>query len=189
MLPVSVVGTFFSPSPSSTMVRLVLSAAVSGDGWELPRGTLLLGRVGATVAKNRVEVSVVGFIDPARNRFVKMGGEISDQYGVVGLPGEIKNRKSLLARIGSGALQALPGAVNGVTRSYVYPNIGIVPGADLGANNASQEYVLVGAGTQGFVMVRNIPESEPSKDAGGQLSPEEMELIRSLRQSQGNGGR
>src|SRR5204862_675794 len=82
MLPVRTRGVIFTLRNNS-YARLELSNDVSGKGWSLPKGTLLIGRTSGS-ENDRAYVNVIGYIDARDNKLVKLSGEVLGSDGGAG---------------------------------------------------------------------------------------------------------
>lgn len=183
---VEVAGAFFAPASEGSLVVMRVKADAGGEGWSLPRGTLVVGRVKGVVANSRVDVAAFGYLE--NNKLVRFSGVLLDENEAAGLPGEVKNKDGLLKRFGRAALRGVSGL------SYAYRGLpyGVITDAQ-GASGQSGEnrtYVMVEAGVAGVVFVTGLPseaegrEAEPGSPAAlamGELSPQEMELLKQLR--------
>lgn len=187
---VEVAGAFFAPASEGSLVVMRVKSDAGGEGWSLPRGTLVVGRVKGVVANSRVDVAAFGYLE--NNKLVRFSGVLLDENEAAGLPGEIKNKDGLLKRFGRAALRGVSGL------SYAYRGIpyGVIPDVQgvSGQSGENKTYVMVEAGVAGVVFVTGLPseaegrEAEPGSPAAlamGELSPQEMELLKQLR---GQGG-
>lgn len=187
---VEVAGAFFAPAAEGSLVVMRVKSDAGGEGWSLPRGTLVVGRVKGVVANSRVDVAAFGYLE--NNKLVRFSGVLLDENEAAGLPGEVKNKDGLLKRFGRAALRGVSGL------SYAYRGIpyGVIPDVQ-GASGQSGEnktYVMVEAGVAGVVFVTGLPSEAEGREAEsgspaalamGELSPQEMELLKQLR---GQGG-
>ena len=103
-LPVRTVGALFTLR-TGALVRLELTRDITGDGWSMKRGTLLVGTTkGGDL--DRAYVSVLGFIDPHSGKLVKLGGEVRGGDGGEGLKGKRRQLESGWARALAGISNA-----------------------------------------------------------------------------------
>ena len=145
-----------------------------GNGWSLPSGTLLIGRV-VGGQNDRAYVSLVGFIDRSSNQLVTLGGELRDKDGASGIRGERKqvgNKwKNAIAKLTNAGVQLgsayLLGRKGGSYGYYPMPsNYGVgVESQDV--NNSNLSFVSITAGTQGYVMVSDLPPPVEGIEAKG----------------------
>jgi len=180
MLPVRTQAVILTVRNNS-YARLELTRDLRGDGWSLPKGTVLIGHSsGSELA--RAFVNVIGYLDPRENRFVKMTGEVLGSDGGAGLVGKRfevdRNRfKQTLSKVASSGLQvagmmagALTGrgtvVVNGAGYRLLNP-VTSEAGQFTNGGNGKRTFVKVEAGQSGFVMVADLPKEIRSVDAPG----------------------
>jgi hypothetical protein len=182
MLPVRTLGAVYTLRNS--LARLELTRDISGEGWALKKGTVLIAQQQGA-ALDRAYVSITGFIDPASNRFVKMTGEVLGSDGAPGLKGKRRQISSRWSRAFNRILNVAPGiaqaalARNGGT-TVIVPTGGAATDL-IGTGNFSsdrREFVEVEAGSPGYVMVTDLPDTTKGVDAdpekfssGGEQGP------------------
>lgn len=188
MLPVRTLGGLYTLRNS--LARLELTRDVSGNGWELKKGTVFVGRIQGA-ALNRAYLAVSGFIDPATNRYVKVTGETLGSDGSPGLKGKRRQVSSRWSRVGSrvlnGALALGQAAIaRGGGTTVVVGSSGLSSDLSLINTISSKEFVEVEAGATGYVMVTDLPDTkkgvdaDPREETGATLSDEELaELLSS----------
>ena len=187
MLPVRTQAVIFTLRNNS-YARLELTRELAGDGWSLPKGTVLIGRTSGSEL-DRAFVSVIGYVDPRENRFVKMTGEVLGSDGSAGLQGKRvavdRNRlKEVLAKVASNGLQVagmMAGALTGrgtvVVSGAGYRLLNPVTdeaGRMVNGGGEKRTFVKVEAGQSAYVMVADLPKELHAVDAPG-----EDELARS----------
>jgi len=86
MLPVRTQGVIFTLRNNS-YARVELTRDMVGNGWSLPKGTVLIGRTSGS-EHDRAFVNVIGYIDPRENKLVTMKGEVLGNDGANGIPGK-----------------------------------------------------------------------------------------------------
>jgi hypothetical protein len=181
MLPVRTQGVIFTLRNNS-YARLELMRDVQGEGWSLPKGTVLVGRVSGS-EYDRAFVNVIGFVDPRENRFVKLTGEVLGSDGASGIQGKQvvvdRNRlKDTLRKVASSGLQvagmaagALTGrgtvVVNGAGYRVLNP-VTDEAGRMVGGGDEKRSFVKVEAGSSGYVMVADLPKELHAVDAPGE---------------------
>src|SRR5437870_4238066 len=181
MLPVRTQGVIFTLRNNS-YARLELTRDSSGQGWSLPKGTVLVGHTTGS-EYDRAFVNVIGYIDPRDNKLVKMTGDVLGIDGAAGIPGKRigvdRNRlKQTLRKVASSGMQ-VAGIVGGamgrgtviVDRSG-YPIPDDIRGTT-GSQDQKNAFVKVEAGQGAYVMVADLPKSIQAIDAPG-----DDELIR-----------
>jgi hypothetical protein len=175
ILPVRTLGKIYTLRSGSS-IRLELTRYVSGAGWSLSKGTVLIGQVRGS-ERERAFIAITGFIDPSRDRFVTLAGETLGDDGGSGIRGKFHKLSSgwsrAFARVGSAAVN-VAGAVAGSRISgqpVIVTDIGsrtIGPlsyEVDSSLLNQARGFVEVPAGTPGFVMVTTLPADVKGVDA------------------------
>ena len=181
MLPVRTQGVIFTLRNNS-YARMELTRDCAGPGWSLPKGTVLVGRTSGG-EYDRAFINVVGYIDPRDNKLVKLSGDVLGADGAAGLPGrrmgvERNRLKQTLRKVASSGVRVagmMAGALTG--RGTV-----VIDGAGyrltnpitdearamLGNGSDRNSFVKVQAGQAAYVMVADLPKSEPAIDAPGE---------------------
>jgi hypothetical protein len=182
MLPVRTQGVIFSLRNNS-FARLELARDCQGEGWSLPKGTLLIGRVSGS-EYDRAFINIQGYIDSRTNRFVKMSGEVLGSDGGSGMQGKRvavdRNRlKQTLGKVASGGLQVagmMAGALTGrgtvVLNGAGYRVLSPVTdeaGRLVNGGDAKHSFVKVEAGQPAYVMVADLPKETQAVDAPGDV--------------------
>src|ERR1043166_8628779 len=180
MLPVRTQGVIFTLRNNS-YARLELTRDCAGEGWSLPKGTILVGRTSGSEA-DRAFVNVVGYIDSRDNRLVKITGEVLGSDGASGIAGKRVNVdnnhfKQTLRKIALSGVQVastMAGALTG-RGTVVIDSAGyrlMSPIADdarnaLGGGSQRNSFVKVEAGRTAYVMVADLPKSLAGVDSPG----------------------
>lgn len=175
ILPVRTLGKIYTLRSGSS-IRLELTRYVSGEGWSLSKGTVLIGQVRGS-ERDRAFIAITGFIDPSRDRFVNLNGEILGDDGGSGIRGEFHKLSSgwsrAFARVASSAVN-VAGAIAGSRISgqpVIITDVGsrtISPVSyevDSSLLNQARGFVEVPAGAVGFVMVTTLPADVKGVDA------------------------
>lgn len=175
ILPVRTLGKIYTLRSGSS-IRLELTRYVSGEGWSLSKGTVLIGQVRGS-ERDRAFIAITGFIDPTRDRFVNLNGEILGDDGGSGIRGTFHKLSSgwsrAFARVGSAAVN-VAGAIAGSRVSgqpVIITDVGsrtISPFSsevDSSLLNQARGFVEIPAGTPGFVMVTTLPADVKAVDA------------------------
>jgi hypothetical protein len=181
MLPVRTQSVILTVRNNS-YARLELSRDISGEGWSLPKGTIVIGHTNGSELQ-RAFVKVIGYLDPRENRFVKMTGEVLGADGGAGLQGKRiavdRNRfKQTLSKVASSGLQmaglmagALTGrgsvVVNGAGYRLLNP-VTDEAGQLINGGNGKGRFVKVEAGQPAYVMVADLPKEIRAVDAPGE---------------------
>jgi hypothetical protein len=179
MLPVRTQGVIFTLRNNS-YARLELTTDMGGNGWSLPKGTVLIGRTTGS-EHNRAFVNVIGYIDPRENKLVGVTGDVLGSDGANGIPGkrisaDRSSFKQTLGKVASGGLQvasSMAGALTGrgtvvidgagyrLMDPFSEQARGLVSGSD------KNSFVKVEAGQQAYVMVVDLPGRVEGADAPG----------------------
>jgi hypothetical protein len=183
MLPVRTLGALYTLR--SSLTRFELLRDVEGQGWQMHKGTMLIGQQQGG-EYDRAYVSLVGFIDPESKRFVKVTGEVLGADGAPGLQGKRKQIASRWARVlGRAATSAISlgqaALSRGNSTTIVLPG-SVAPELSPNFNVVSRrEFVEVAAGTPAFVMITDLPKETKGIDVeplveskGNALTDEEL---------------
>lgn len=181
MLPVRTQSVILTVRNNS-YARLELTRDISGEGWSLPKGTVVIGHTNGSELQ-RAFVKVIGYLDPRENRFVKMTGEVLGADGGTGLQGKRvtvdRNRfKRMLSKVASSGLQiggmmagALTGrgavVVNGAGYRLLNP-VTDEAGNLINGSSGKRTFVKVEAGQPAYVMVADLPKEIRAVDAPGE---------------------
>ncbi len=180
MLPVRTQAVILTVRNNS-YARLELARNLTGEGWSLPKGTILIGHTSGSELE-RAFVNVIGYLDPRENRFVKMTGEVLGADGGAGLQGKRivvdRNRfKQTLSKVASGGLQVagmMAGALTGrgtvVLNGAGYRLLNPVTeeaGQLINSGSGKRAFVKVEAGQPAYVMVADLPKEIRAVDAPG----------------------
>jgi hypothetical protein len=179
LLPVRTQGVIFTLRNNS-YARLELTGDMTGHGWSLSKGTVLIGRTTGS-EQDRAFVNVIGYIDPRENKLVTMTGEVLGSDGANGIPGKriAVDRSTLrqtLRKVASGGLQvasSMTGALTGrgtvVIDSAGYRLMDPIndQARSLITESTKNSFVKVEAGQQAYVMVVDLPTRIEGADAPG----------------------
>jgi len=179
MLPVRTQGVIFTLRNNS-YARLELTRDTAGNGWSLPKGTVLIGRTTGS-EHDRAFVNVIGYIDPRENKLVSVTGDVLGSDGANGIPGkriavDRNSLKQTLRKIASSGLQVastMAGAFTGrgtvVIDGAGYRLMDPINDQVRGLVNDSNKnsFVRVEAGQQAYVMVTDLPGRVEGADAPG----------------------
>jgi hypothetical protein len=169
MIPVRTLGKIYTLR--SSLARLEVTRDIEGDGWTLKRGTTLVAKQQGS-EHDRAYLSLMGFIDPATNRFVKLGGDLLGSDGAPGLKGQKKRVNGRWAavfnRVASGALQLGQAALSRGNTTIIVPgSLGGV-GSDFGFNSRTltqREFIEVSANAPAYVLITDLPAEVRGEDA------------------------
>jgi hypothetical protein len=186
MLPVKSLGVLYTLR-SGGLVRFELSRDLKGKGWSMPKGTVLVG-VSRGAEYNRAFVSLVGFIDTESGQFVKVGGDLLGSDGGAGIRGERRKMSSswsrVFAKMGEASLRVAEGLAGSIGRrpivvtdafgSYGGRVTNELDGALLGRDRDRNTFVEVAAGSQGYIMITDLPQAIQGVDALLKLSSSDL---------------
>lgn len=177
LLPVRTLGAIYTLR-TGALVRMELTRDVSGNGWKLPRRTVIVGTLRGGEF-DRAYVSVVGYIDSASGRLVTFGGSLLGSDAGEGMKGERRQVTSRWSRIlgtlaerGFALAQTTLGRNGGATivlGDAARPEINA-----LTQNGDRREFVAVKAGSMGYVSVTDLPREVEGIDALSQMNPDAL---------------
>jgi hypothetical protein len=180
MLRVRSLGALFTLRTGS-LARFELAQDVKGRGWSISRGTVFIGALRGS-EYDRAYVALVGFIDPESGKLIKINGDLLGGDGATGIRG--KKRKigggwsRVLGKIGDAGLNIASSLAGSIGRRPIIINDAF--GASGGRltseldgllqNRNQREFVEVPAGTSGYIMITDLPESIQGVDALSAMS-------------------
>lgn len=185
MLPVRTLGVLYTLR-SGGLARFELTSDVKGKGWAMPRGTVLVGAL-RDAKFDRAFVSLVGFIDRESGRFVKISGDLLGSDGGAGIRGKRRKMSSgwsrALSKLGeaglsiassfAGSVGRRPIVINDALGSYGGRVTSELDGVLVGGDRNS--FVEVAAGSSGYMMITDLPDSVEGVDALSKLSGQDVE--------------
>ena len=185
MLPVRTLGVLYTLR-SGGLARFELTSDFRGKGWAMPRGTVLVGAL-RDAKFDRAFVSLVGFIDRESGRFVKISGELLGSDGGAGIRGKRRKMSSgwsrALSKLGeaglsiassfAGSVGRRPIVINDALGSYGGRVTSELDGVLVGGDRNS--FVEVAAGSSGYMMITELPDSVEGVDALSRLSGQDVE--------------
>jgi hypothetical protein len=203
MLPVRTLGAVYTLR-SEGYVRMQLTRAISGQGWSLPRGTELYGVVrGSDYEIGRAYVQLVGFIDQASGKLVRLQGSLLGSDGTDGLRGRKHSLNSGWSRAlkiaGAGVVEALSTVAATIGNRPVY--VGDVYGYGaprmtsplmrelngLAYRQGRAGFIEVPANTAGYVFVMTSPREIQGVDADASTSADELRRMSDTGQARAGG--
>ena len=185
MLPVRSLGVLYTLR-SGGLARFELTRDVKGKGWSMPRGTVLVGALrGAEY--DRAYVSLVGFIDTESGSFVKASGDLLGEDGAMGICGKRKKMSSgwsrALSKLGNASLSIASAFAGSIGRRPIVINDAFeglqgrvsneLDGVLVGHDRNS--FVEVAAGSSGYIMISELPDSVQGVDALSKLTARDMD--------------
>jgi hypothetical protein len=203
MLPVRTLGAVYTMR-SEGYVRMQLTRAMSGQGWSLPRGTELYGVVrGSDYEIGRAYIQLVGFIDQASGKLVRLQGSLLGSDGTDGLRGRKHSLNSGWSRAlkiaGAGVIEALSTVAATIGNRPVY--VGDVYGYGaprmtsplmreingLAYREGRAGFIEVPANTAGYVFVMTSPREIQGVDADVNTSADELRRMSDAGQARAGG--
>lgn len=185
LLPVRLVGSVYTLKNSSGVVRLELTRPVEGKGYSYPAGTILVGNARGGESA-RAFVTVIGLIDPVSGELIKFGGELLGKDGASGIKGKRRQLTSQWSRFFNGLKDTASSVLGSVgalrSRSTVILSEPIGRGSEstsddlsnaLLGNGKDGTFIEVSAGTNGYVLVTDLPNA--SSATTGKLKAEAAE--------------
>lgn len=173
MIPLRTLGAIYSLRPGS-LVRMAATRTVSGDGWEIKNRTVFVGTLrGAQY--DRAYISLIGFIDPASGRLVRIGGELYGSDGGTGMQGKRRRMDSRWLRVlGTAAntgLRLVESALGRNGTTIVLPSAQAAYGSELSTlqNQDRREFIEIQAGRPGYVMLTELPPDVKGVEALEQM--------------------
>lgn len=177
LLPVRLVGAIYTLKSSGGVVRLELTQPIEGKGYSYPAGTVLIGNLRGGES-TRAFVSVVGLIDPASGELVKFSGELMGTDGASGIKGNQKRMTGKWTQFFRG-LKETAGSILGSVGSFrsggtIVLSEPLRRGSERLSEDTSQSlfgteredtFLEVLAGTSGYVLVTQLPETTTSMTA------------------------
>jgi hypothetical protein len=183
MLPVRSLGVIYSLR-SGALARFELTRDVSGKGWSLPHGTVLVGALRGS-EYDRAYISLVGFIDADSGKFVQVGGNLLGSDGAEGVRGKRRKMSSSwskafkkLATAGLDIAGRAAGSIgNGpVIISDAYGQTAARFQSEFnGVVQNKDSFLEIVAGTMCYVMITDLPERVQGVDALANLSRTDLE--------------
>jgi hypothetical protein len=185
MLPVRSLGVIYSLR-SGALARFELTRDVSGKGWSLPHGTVLVGALRGS-EYDRAYIALVGFIDSDSGKFVQVGGNLLGSDGAEGVRGKRRKLSSswskafkklatagldiagrAAASIGNGPI-IISDAYGQTAARFQNEFNGVLQ------NKERDTFIEIVAGTTCYVMITDLPERVQGVDALATLSRADLE--------------
>ncbi|MGH9851700.1 MAG: hypothetical protein ACREBD_17835 [Blastocatellia bacterium] len=153
---------------SGSLARFELTRDVRGQGWEMKKGVTIIGRQQGG-EYDRAYIALVGFIDPASGKFVKIGGDVLGSDGAPGLRGKRRQVNSrwtrVLGRAAQSAVSLGQAALSRGGTTVILPGA-VAPELSPGFNTINRrEFVAIPAGAFGYVMITDLPQETRGVDA------------------------
>jgi hypothetical protein len=167
LLPVRTLGAIYTLR-SGSLARFELTRDVRGPGWEMKKGVTIVGRQQGG-EYDRAYITLLGFIDPASGKLVKIGGDVLGSDGAPGLRGKRRQVNSrwtrVLGRAAQSAVSLGQAALSRGGTTVILPGA-ISPELSPGFNTINRrEFVEIPAGAFGYVMITDLPQETRGVDA------------------------
>lgn len=184
VIPFRLQGTVSTLFPGST-VRMEVTRECRGSDWTIPAGTILVGQV-QVARRDRIQIVPIGYLDDRSKKLISLRGEIRDAEGEIGIRGNIQREQGLLQRAAARAFNVGVTLVQSFLQSRGRGTNVVVPAVtgtaqDIGGTNlaslqrlSNADYVIAKAGTEGTLLVTELPEGSPARI--GRFSNSEPEL-------------
>ncbi|MDX6443104.1 MAG: hypothetical protein QOH71_178 [Blastocatellia bacterium] len=183
MLPVRSLGVIYSLR-SGALARFELTRDVSGKGWSLPHGTVLVGALRGS-EHDRAYISLVGFIDADSGKFVQIGGNLLGSDGAEGVRGKRRKMSSSwskafkkLATAGLDIAGRAAGSIgNGpvIIRDAYGQTAARFQSEFNGVVQNKDSFIEIVAGTMCYVMITDLRGRVQGVDALANLSRTDLE--------------
>jgi hypothetical protein len=165
-LPVRTLGAIYTLRQSQA--RFELTRDVRGDGWELKKGTLLIGQLQGS-EQDRAYISMTGFVDPVSGKLVKLSGDLLGADGAPGLKGKSHKVSSTWKRIldravTSGVSLGQAALTRGNSTTVVLPGA-VAPELTSLTSTSRREFVEVPAASPAYVLITRLPEQAQGVDS------------------------
>ncbi len=184
VLPVRTLGATVTLRQGS-LARLEVTRDIEGRGWSLPRGTVVVA-ITRGAEFDRAYYEMIGFIDSASGRLVRLGGDVLGPDGASGVRGKRRHMQSAWSRAFGWLKRSASTAIDQASREWVSRRIGsgqtiVIP--DLGSapfaaqfSSAAEDraFVEVPAGTLCYVMVSELPATVAGVDALVEMQADEI---------------
>jgi hypothetical protein len=165
-LPVRTLGAIYTLRQSPA--RFELTRDVRGQGWELQKGTLLIGQLQGS-EQNRAYISLTGFIDPASGKLVKLNGDLLGADGAPGLKGKLHKvsptwKRILDRAVTSGVSLGQAALSRGNSATVVLPGT-VAPELTSLTSTSRREFVEVPAASPAYISITTLPEQAQPVDS------------------------
>ena len=184
ILPVRSLGVLYTLR-SGGLARFELTRDVKGKGWTMLRGIVLVGALRGG-EYDRAYVSLVGFIDSESGSFVKVSGDLLGADGGMGIRGKRRKMSSgwsrAISKLGeaslniagafAGSIGRRPIVINDALGSYSGRVTTELDGVLAGRDRNS--FVEVAAGSSGYMMITELPDTVQGVDALSKLTARDL---------------
>jgi hypothetical protein len=165
-LPVRTLGAIYTLR--QILARFELTRDVRGDGWEMEKGTILIGQLQGS-EQDRAYLNMIGLIDPASGKFVKLNGDLLGADGAPGIKGKLHKVSSTWKRVldravTSGVALGQAALSRGNSNTIVLPGA-VAPELISLTSTSRREFVEVSAAAPAYVLISRLPEQASGIDS------------------------
>ncbi len=184
VLPVRILGRLHTLGTNG-LARMELTRTVGGSWGTIPQGTMFIGRVSGGEA-NRLFVSLIGYIDRDSQRLVALGGDLQGDDGALGMKGDVKRLGSRWAKVFGEVISTAKqvGSAYLLGRSggggAVINNGSLEKTSDAFENKDVARYTVIEAGSQGYIVMTDLPPAIESDERLGSIKPLSDEELQKL---------
>lgn len=166
MLPVRTLGALYTLRQS--LARFELTRDLRGQGWEMKRGTVLIGQLQGSES-DRAYLNLMGFIDPTSGKLVRLSGDLLGADGAPGLKGKRHKVSSTWKRVldraaTSGVALGQAALSRGNSTTVILPGA-VAPEINSLTSTNRREFVEVQAGSAAYILINRLPEQAQGVDA------------------------
>jgi hypothetical protein len=189
ILPIRLIGSVYTLRNSAGFVRMELTRGVEGKGFSYPAGTVIVGTLRGS-EYNRGFISIVGLIDGRTGNLIKFSGEVLGTDGASGISGRRRRISSAWSRALAGMRDAGTAALGAFGNLHSGGTVVISDSMQkssrvlsdqvsdlMGSKQKSDEFVEIAAGTNGFVLVTNIPGEETNSKGKEVATPADRSFL------------
>ena len=187
LLPVRLVGSIYTLRRSGGFVRMELTRQVDGNGFSYPAGTKVIGNIRGGES-SRAFVTIIGLIDPVSGALVKFGGELLGKDGASGIEGKRRRLTSQWARFFDGLKETASSVLGSVGALRSGGTVILSEPIRRGSESMSEDlsdalmsgdkdntFIEVSAGSNGYVLVTDLPDTSSASSASAAKARTEAE--------------
>lgn len=187
LLPVRLVGSIYTLRRSGGFVRMELTRQVEGNGFSYPAGTKVIGSIRGGES-SRAFVTIIGLIDPVSGVLVKFGGELLGTDGASGIEGKRRRLTSQWARFFNGLKETASSVLGSVGALRSGGTVILSEPIRRGSESMSEDlsdalisgskentFIEVSAGSNGYVLVTDLPDTSSASSASAAKARTEAE--------------
>lgn len=154
-----------------------LTRQVDGNGFSYPAGTKVIGNIRGGES-SRAFVTIIGLIDPVSGTLVKFGGELLGKDGASGIEGKRRRLTSQWARFFNGLKETASSVLGSVGALRSGGTVILSEPIRRGSESMSEDlsdalingskedtFIEVSAGSNGYVLVTDLPDASSASSA------------------------